>query len=426
MILTLPKRARAIYHEYPSQFWIVVGASFIDRVGGALIFPFFSLYITQRFGVGMTEVGVLFALFAAATMVGTTLGGALTDHIGRKNVILMGLIISGMTSLGMGLVTELWMFYVMGVISGLFAEAAGPAQQAMLTDLLPEKQRTDGFGIMRVAMNLAVAIGPALGGLLASRSYLGLFATDTITSLITAFILHRAVAETRPQNEEGETATENGLGHTFRGYTIVLRDRAFMAFMLLSIVVTIVYVQMYSTLAVYLRDIHGVPARGFGFIMSLNAAMVVGLQFPITRRIRSRAPLVVMAVGTLFYALGFGMYAFVGTFTLFLLAIAVVTVGEMLIIPTSQAVVAGFAPEDMRGRYMAVMGFSWMLPSMIGPLGAGLIIDHADPRWVWYLSGLLGMAAAFGFATLHQRWRKVSQQDVARANQLRSGDLTDP
>ncbi len=403
MILTLPKRARAIYHEYPSQFWIVVGASFIDRIGGALIFPFFSLYVTRRFGVGMTEVGVLFMLFAVATMFGTTLGGALTDYFGRKNVILLGLIVSGLTSLGMGLVTELWMFYVMGVVSGLFAEAAGPAQQAMLTDLLPEKQRADGFGIMRVAMNLAVAIGPALGGLLASRSYLALFVADTVTSLITAYILYRAVAETRPQNGEGEAEAQNGLGHTFRGYRLVLRDQAFMAFMLLSIIATIVYMQMYSTLSVYLRDIHGVPERGFGIIMSLNAAMVVGLQFPITRRIRPYAPLVMMAAGTLFYALGFGMYAFVGTFALFLLAIAVVTLGEMIVIPTSQAVVAGFAPEDMRGRYMAVMGFSWLIPAAIGPLGAGLLMDHADPRWVWYLSGLLGTAAAIGFILLHRR-----------------------
>ncbi len=403
MMHTLPQRARAVYHEYPRQFWIVVGASFIDRIGGALIFPFFSLYITRRFGVGMTEVGVLFGLYAVATMFGTTLGGALTDHFGRKNVLLTGLIVSGLTSLALGLVTELWMFYVMSAVAGLFAEAAGPAQQAMLTDLLPKKQRTDGFGIMRVAMNLAVAIGPALGGLLASTSYLALFVADTITSLVTALILHRAVAETRPQNGESADEAQNGLGHTFRGYNLVLRDRAFIAFMLLSVITTIVYMQMYSTLSVYLRDIHGVPERGFGFIMSLNAALVVGLQFIITRRIRRYAPLVMMAVGTLFYALGFGMYAFVGTFALFLLAISVVTIGEMIVVPTSQTVVAGFAPEDMRGRYMAVMGFSWLIPAAIGPLGAGLLMDHTDPRWVWYLSGLLGVIAAIGFVALHRR-----------------------
>lgn len=120
----------------PSQFWVIVGSNFIDHVGGALIFPFFALYITRHFQVGMTEVGLLFALFSISDMFGT--------------MIIMGLIVSVMTSLAMGLVNQLEWFYVMGVISGLFATAAEPAHQAMLTDILPEKKRAEGFGVMRV------------------------------------------------------------------------------------------------------------------------------------------------------------------------------------------------------------------------------------------------------------------------------------
>ncbi|MDZ7844642.1 MAG: MFS transporter [Anaerolineales bacterium] len=222
MIITQPlDRARTIYREYPTQFWVVIGSSFIDRLGGALMFPFFSLYITRHFGVGMTEVGILFTLFSVTSMVGTTVGGALTDHIGRK-----------------------------------------------------------------------------------------------------------------------------------------------------------------------------------GMIMSLNAAMVVLLQFPITRLIKKFPPMVMMAVGNLLYALGFGMYGVVNLYWLFIAAGVIITLGEMLTAPTGQALVARFAPEDMRGRYMALMGFSWMIPSALGPLGAGLLMDYADPRWIWYLSFFLGLAAAAGFARL--------------------------
>ena len=177
------KRAKNIYREYPNQFWIVVGANFVDRIGGGMIYPFFALYITKQFQVGMTEVGVLFALFSLSDMLGNMVGGALTDYLGRKTMIIFGLIVSALTVLGMGLVQRLEWFFVMGAVSGLFATASGPAHQAMLTDILPEKKRADGFGIMRVAANLAVAIGPAIVGFIASCSYLILFIAGTVTSL---------------------------------------------------------------------------------------------------------------------------------------------------------------------------------------------------------------------------------------------------
>ncbi|MBT7783660.1 MAG: MFS transporter, partial [Anaerolineae bacterium] len=118
-------RAKTVYNEYPKQFWVVVGASFVDHLGGALLFTFFSLYVTQHFGVGMTEVGILFAIFSISEFFGSMFGGALTDQIGRKKVIIIGLIVSALTSVGMGLVDKLELFYLMAVITGLFADMAG-------------------------------------------------------------------------------------------------------------------------------------------------------------------------------------------------------------------------------------------------------------------------------------------------------------
>jgi len=240
------KRVNSIYREYPKQFWVIVGSNFIDHVGGALIFPFFALYITSKFQVGMTEVGLLFALFSVTDMIGNMIGGALTDFLGRKTMIIMGLIVSALTSLGMGFVNQLEWFYVMGAVSGLFATAAGPAHEAMLIDILPEKKRSEGFGVMRVAMNLSVAIGPAIGGFLASRSFLILFIADTVTSLITALIVYLVVEESMP--EEKESKVKKGFKDTFIGYGDVLKDRKFMMFVVISTIATLVYSQMYSTL----------------------------------------------------------------------------------------------------------------------------------------------------------------------------------
>ena len=400
------RRVNKIYREYPNQFWVIVSANFVDRVGGALIFPFFALYITKQFQVGMIEVGLLFALFSISDMIGTMIGGALTDYLGRKRMIIMGLIVSAGTSLGMGLVNQLEWFYVMGAVSGLFATAAGPAHQAMLTDILPEKKRAEGFGIMRVAANLAVAIGPAIGGFIASYSYLILFVADTITSLITAIIVYLVVEETRP--EVAETAEKQGFKETFIGYRKVLEDRKFMVFVVISTIATIVYSQMYGTLSVFLRDVHGVPESGYGWLMTLNAGMVVLFQFMITRKISDKPPMLILALGSVFYVIGFGLYGFVSIYLLFMVAMAIITIGEMVVIPVAQAYVGDAAPEDMRGRYMGVMGFSWMIPWMIGPLLAGLLMDNGYPNWVWYGSAILASISALGFLWLRKSHDKKS------------------
>lgn len=386
------KRLRGIYTEYPRQFWVLVVATFIDRLGGALLFPFFTLYITRKFGVGMTQVGIIFGLFSISGVVGSMIGGALTDRLGRKGMLLFGLVMSGLSSLLMGVINSIELFFVTTLFVGLLADAGGPAQQAMVADLLPEEKRAQGFGILRVVFNLAVTIGPLIGGLLASQSYLLLFICDAVASLITAGIVYLALQETRPTSVEHQP--QEAMAQTFGGYLRVLRDFAFTWFLGVSMLMVLVYIQMNTTLAVYLRDTHGVPERYFGYILSLNAGMVVLFQFPIARWVTKYRPLIIMAVGTWLYAVGFAMYGFVSTFGLFLLAMAIITIGEMFVAPVGQAIVTRLAPEDMRGRYMAVFGFSWVIPSAVGTLLAGLVMDNADPRWVWYAAGIIGLLAA--------------------------------
>src|SRR5574339_740857 len=104
-------RINKIYHEFPRLFWVVVAISFIDRIGSTLLFPFFALYITQKFSVGMTEAGILLGLSSLFGLLGSTIGGALTDKLGRKRLILFGLIFSALSTLTFGLVTELRILY---------------------------------------------------------------------------------------------------------------------------------------------------------------------------------------------------------------------------------------------------------------------------------------------------------------------------
>jgi len=394
-------RIRDIWREYPSKFWVIVTTTFIDVIGATLIFPFFALYITQRFNVGMTQAGLLLGTFSLASLLGSMLGGAMADKFGRRRMVLFGLVFSAVSAVAMGLVDNLAAFYGLAVVVGLLADMAGPARQAMVADILPEEQRAEGFGILRVVANLSWIIGPTIGGLVASYSFFLLFVLDAIASLITATIIFRFLPETRPALTQEQA--KQSLAQTFMGYRLVLKDGTYIAFLLASMLMLIVYQQLYSTLSVYLRDVHGVEAQGYGLLLSLNAATVVLLQIPIARGIKNLAPMLMMAAGTALYLIGFSMYGFVSAYALFVAAMLLITVGEMIVVPVGQALVARFAPADMRGRYMAFSGMAYTIPQIIGPTAAGLIMDNSDPRWVWYIGGILCAMAMAGFSALHIR-----------------------
>ncbi len=393
-------RIRTTYREYPREFWILVGSSFIDRLGSTLIFPFFALYITQRFNVGMTQAGVLLAIFSISGLAGSMLGGALADRFGRRGVVLFGLVISALSSVAMGLVDQLAIFYILAIFVGILSDVGGPARQAMIADLLPTEKRAEGFGILRVIGNLAWIIGPTIGGFLAARSYLLLFILDAISSFITAIIVYRSVPETLPEGDSGKQDMD--FLSTLRGYSEVARDTLFLQFVFASMLMTLVYIQMYSTLSVYLRDVHGLPTQGFGALLSMNASLVVLAQFWITRRVSRRPPLLMMALGSCLYMIGFLAYGFISSFLYFTIAMLFITIGEMVVMPVSQALAARFAPEDKRARYLAFFGLSWAIPSMIGPWMAGVVMDQYNPRWVWYAGGILLAIAILAFLQLHR------------------------
>ena len=109
-----------------------------------------------------------------------------------------------------------------------------------------------------------------------------------------------------------------------------------------------------------------------------------------------------MAAGSLLYAIGFAMYGYTSTFVFFIIAMVIITIGEMAVSPFQQSLVASFAPENMRGRYMAVSGLSWSISFTVGPYFAELILDSGNPSLLWAFCGLVGMLATFGFVLLNK------------------------
>jgi MFS family permease len=413
MVTAMFERARNTWNEYPKQFWVLFFGSLLNSTGGGLIYPFFSLYLTRRLQFTMTEVGVIFTMFAVTSVISQVVGGILVDRWGRKPVMLVSMLgeAAGSLLLGLTTLTDLsqgwarWsMVAVVVLIFGLTNSAFGPAVNAMMADLIDGPKRLRAYGLIRVVQNLGVSIGPAIGGIIINISYLALFGVAATASAVYMVIIALLIRETRPLAGQANQPAVSSQSQRY-GLRMVLGDKVFLAFCFLLILIQIVYSQMESTLPVYLNKSYGVTEQWYGLLMSTNAVVVVLFQFAITRKTAQYDKSVMMAVGSLFFAVGFGMFGFVSILPLFFLAQVIWTIGEMITIPVGQAFVADIAPEAMRGRYMGFYGVAFSIGFGVGPLLGGAIMDGIGGQYIWYGAFILSLLVVGGFLALKRFFR---------------------
>src|SRR4029078_9021136 len=181
-------------------------------------------------------------------------------------------------------------------------------------------------------------IGPTIGGFVANTSFFALFVIDAAVSCVVALLFYVLVPEAKVERHGAEP--KERLLHTFRDYRVALGDAPFLAVLLASLLMGIVYIQMYISLSVCLLDVHGISPQRYGFLLTTSAITVILFQFWLIRLLRGRPRFLMMAWGTAFYIVGFTMVGVVSAYWLFASAIIVITVGEMIVVPTSQALAA--------------------------------------------------------------------------------------
>jgi MFS family permease len=388
------KQLRETSAGYPRQFWLLFWGVLVNSSGSSMVWPFLTIYLRQRLDVPLTTIALLLTLNSLAGLASTSVAGPAVDRFGRKGAMVI--------SLGAGCVFMLALARVDSLVSAaalmLFKGATDPlyrvGSDAMVADLIPPARRADSYALLRMIANLGVAIGPSIGGFITSVSYSLAFSIAAGTTLCYALLVGVFMRETIPQWPAEERARQA------KGYGPVLRDRPFMSFCVAYSFAGMAYSLMMVLLPVYVKENFGVPESSYGFIMATNAAMVVLFQYGVTRVTQRHYHLPVLAVGSMFYALGVGSVAWGAGFTAFLLSMVILTVGEMIMIPTSTALTANLAPPDMRGRYMGVYGLTWGVAMGIGPVLGGTLNDQVAPVAIWYAGLALGAVATVGFVVL--------------------------
>jgi len=385
---------------YPRQFWLLFWGMLISAAGGSMIWPFLTIYMRQRLDIPLTTVTLLFTLNAAAGLATTTVAGPAVDRFGRKGVMVLSLAANGATLLAMSMADTLQLWVILMAINGALSPLFRVGSNSMVADLVEPGRRASAYALLRTSNNLGVAIGPSVGGFVTAASYaLAFYIAAGANAIFTLLVLF-LVAETVPQKQAAadQSPTEGGYGQ-------VLRDRPFLAFCGVYTLAGMAHVMMMVLLPVYAKENFGVPESQYGFIMATNAAMVVLFQYAITRITERYHHLPVLAIGSLFLALGTGSVALGWNFLTFLASMVILTIGEMIVIPTSTALTANLAPPTMRGRYMSVYSLTWGIGFGIGPVIGGFLNDNLAPVAIWYGGLVMGLVATLGFGLLARALR---------------------
>jgi MFS family permease len=408
--MTLLNKLKLLYNEYPRQYWLMITGVVISTAGGSMIWPFLLIYASSTLDIPLSTVATLISINAGTGLLSSLIAGSLADKIGRKVVMNFSLTVNGLAYFLLMRAETYPQFVGVMMMIGLSNPLYQVGADAMLADMISSEKRTDAYAINRIANNAAFALGPAIGGFLATRSYDLAFYCAGTGFLLYSVILFFLAGETlntrnlpkvswksmvvplKPSEGFSKVQTE-GYGH-------VLQDKSYMAFVALLSLGLIAPTMLWILMPVYAKTNYGIPEALYGWIPTTNAVMCVFLQYWVTSITRRHRTLPVVSAGMSIYALGVGSVALMSSFWGFWLSMVILTFGELTVVPTASKYIADLAPADLRGRYMSVHWLGWGLARTLSPIIGGFLNDNIAPRAIWVGGLLIGLTSTLGLFLL--------------------------
>jgi MFS family permease len=370
----------------------ILAVTLTGAISGGMLWTFMGVWAIQRLGASNAQLGFAFLGGATSGAIGGYLGGHLSDRFGRRPLILIGWSIAPIVPLGaLAAGTRLWWGVALLVSLGIVGSLGNAASQALVPDLLPRERHEAGFAAVRVVQNLGVTMGPPLGGLLLlgenwSRFFVGA-ACAAFLPLVLAwrFIPHRGAHAPEAPPERGS-------------FGAIVRDRVFLLFFLSGTFSTLVYVAYETVLPISLVDSHGLAPSTWGFLVVVNPAMVTLFQLRLTARTAHIPASLKLSSAILLMGLPFLALTKTGAVPVVAAVIFVFVIGEMLWVPTSQAVVARIAPVDIRGAYIGAFGSTFAIGFALTPFVGLQVRGAASDAAMWVMfTSIAVVGAVVGF-----------------------------
>jgi predicted MFS family arabinose efflux permease len=375
----------------------VLAVSLTGSIAGSALFPFLGIWAIKQLHAPQSAVATTYLVGAVLSGGVSYVGGHISDRVGRRPLILAGWGFQAVVPLGLLLVGDHQLAgLTLLALLPAFGALGGAADQAMVADLVAPERHEAAYASVRIAANLGVTIGPPLGGLcLIGGNWNHLFLGVFPLGLAAAGIAYRYIPKGGAYAPEGPPQRGS--------FAVIVRDHPFLLFMLSSVFATMTYVATETLLPISATTTHHLAPAAWGVLMIVNPLLVTVFQLRLTRWTAAIPASVKLGVAMPMMGVPFLLLNVNGSAAVIALVIVVFVIGEMLWVPTSQAVVAALAPQDIRGAYMGAFGGTWSVGWALTPFLGLQVRDNYGDATMWMcvavvgvLAGVTGFAAARG------------------------------
>ena len=381
------------FRGFSREIWILTLITFINRAG-TMVLPFLSKYLREDLDFSYNQVKWILISFGLGSIVGSWLGGKLSDKIGFYKIMIFSLMTSGIAFFGLQFVTSfegllVAMFFIM-VVADMFR----PAMFVSLGAYAKPENRTRALTLVRLAINLGFAAGPALGGLLIMTvGYKGLFWVDGTTCILAILIFWILVKEKKKSKYTDKEHPGEILTHS------VFKDRPFWIFLGATLITGILFFQLFTTIPLYHKEQFNLSELQTGLLLTLNGVLIFFLEMPIVSYIERHKinKLKVITLGCLAMAISMYLLLINQWAGILIIMMLFMTFGEMFVFPFSNSFAMSRAPKGHEGRYMAIFTMSYSTAHILSAEAGMDMIRLFSYQNNWFFMGTLGIIGVLLF-----------------------------
>lgn len=409
------------YAVLDRRIWAIAGVRTINTMGLSLAMAFMAIYLVNHRGASAQLYGIIYLIANIGQSIAQGYAGELSDRLGRRPVMVAALAIRSMIIAILGLQVlydaPIWLIAVTLVASASLRGCFEPVAYALVADVAAARDRVLAFGLQRMGTNLGWAIGPAAGGLLALAIPYGAVFFCAAVALVIAALATTRIAD--PEHLAAPSPTDAPVKVSMRdGLREALQRADMTLFLWCSFLLTLVHVQLFTTLSIYGKSELALTTADIGLVFMVNGLTVLLLQIPAVSFIGRIGTARALVLGSLLYGVAFLGTGFATDLNGLALAVFVLTVGEIIVAPAHQTMGVDLGDPRRMGRAFGLIGTAQMLGVAVSPLAGGLLYDHLRHRPV-LMWGIIAAAGALmagmyvAFAIAHRR-RSISAAMLPR------------
>jgi len=360
-----------------------------------MVIFFLMLYLTTELGLNIEKAGIIISSYGFGSMLGTYLGGWFSDKIGTKKVQVFSLLIGGTGYIVLGYVKNPLLMSLSLFLLAIVAESFRPAVSTATANSCKPENRARGYALLRLAINLGVSIGPAIGGFLALYDYTFIFWIEGLTSIAAGLFLHKLFNEPKKNKSPLDANTQSAIISPWR-------DTVFLQLILVLVILGVVFNQLFNTWPLFLKEVYSFTEDHIGMLIALNGLMIVIFEMPLVHWVENFKKVPIIALGSFLLCFGFGAVVFSGAGLFIVLTVMIWSVGEMMVFPLLTTFIANLAHDSNRGSYMGMMTFTFSLSFVIGPTLGSWIYNQLGSSALWYTIITAGIFILPGFHIINK------------------------